>query len=50
MKLCPDFDFDHDNNCNEKLAAVIDNIVNKREIYIGKRGIRENLDSLKSDD
>lgn len=39
-----------DDYANEKLMSVIENIVDKKEIYISKKTIRQGLDSLKSDD
>ncbi|MGN0804994.1 MAG: protein rep [Candidatus Coproplasma sp.] len=39
-----------DDYANEKLMGVIENIVVEKEIYISKKSIRQDLDSLKSDD
>lgn len=39
-----------DEYVSEKLASVIENIVKKNEIYFSRKSIRDNLDSLKSDD
>lgn len=44
-KMSNDDDF-----ANEKLASVIENIVCKQEIYLSKKSVSENLNSLKDDD
>lgn len=39
-----------DDVVNEKLASVIENIVHKNEIYISKKSVCDNLNSLKGED